>query len=530
MMFGTHTKSLFLWHSLLVCVLFLCLFIGLTGAHQSYGDEGVAEIPAWSTPQEWALEYDFDADGYTEAIVLHNGVITVTRFGELVFTSEDEPWRVDDFVFGDLDADGCQDFALLVWKRGNHGTSHPFWEEQDKEDWLQHIFVYTWQDGGFRQKWLGSEIGVDVEAITLTDDALLVLYERRGVVSTWRWNEWGFELLSVTAEGEFSEEIDEDSTLHDTESVQRVSILIAGDNIAHRGVLSSSYDYDKHTYNFEPVYEHVAEFVSTFDYAGIVQETPLTSHYDLVAGYPNFATPDKMADALVNTGFDAVFCATNHVNDQGQLALEDTLAYWETHYPEIEVLGIHSTPQDAQNIDYVEIKGIKLAFFNYTYGLNGYQLPKGLEYEVDLLDDLDKLLSDVSEATQNADAVVCVLHIGEEYQPEPSSEQKAIVEQLIDAGANIIVCSHSHVVGPYGRVKTPSGNEALVYYSLGNFMSNQTDPACQEGALATFNLEKTVNPDGTTETRISSYDQVPTICTFDNNYNTRVCLKDEYSS
>ena len=63
-------------------------------------------------------------------------------------------------------------------------------------------------------------------------------------------------------------------------------------------------------------------------------------------------------------------------------------------------------------------------------------------------------------------------------------------------GADVVIGTHPHVLQPVEWVQGADGHDALVYYSLGNFLSAQTDPACRLGAMARFTMVKT--PQGCT--------------------------------
>ena len=148
----------------------------------------------------------------------------------------------------------------------------------------------------------------------------------------------------------------------------------------------------------------------------------------------------------------------------------------------------------------------------------------GFEYEIDTLDDLDDLVKRVHSAETQADATVCFLHIGEEYASEPTARQREVVEQLVDAGADAVVCSHPHVIQPMEELRTQAGNTAIVYWSLGNFISNQTDPRTVLGAAASLRFER--QPDGAV--LLAQHEAIPLVCHFDEQ-GTWVCFLDEYT-
>ena len=76
----------------------------------------------------------------------------------------------------------------------------------------------------------------------------------------------------------------------------------------------------------------------------------------------SFATPQEVGDAIIKAGFDVVESATNHADDYGYDYLKSTLDFWSTNYPDIPVLGIHATQEDADTVKVKEVNGIKIAF------------------------------------------------------------------------------------------------------------------------------------------------------------------------
>ncbi len=327
--------------------------------------------------------------------------------------------------------------------------------------------------------------------------------------------------------------------------VQRVSLLVAGDNIAYQGIYEAAYDSESREFDFSGVYGPLSAYVSGFDVAAVCQETVLVADAAKRSGYPEFATPAAMADALAAAGFDVVASASNHVNDRGAGAIRETLEYWENGHPEVAVAGLHEDAAQAGAPCMVERGGIRLAFFNLTYGLNGHALPEGEEYLVDTLEDdkaavfegiralrddrAGRAATAALDGQPQADLVILMLHMGEEYASEPTEEQRRLVEEAIDAGADLVLCSHSHVVAPYGEVTTRAGNTGLVYWGFGNFVASQGNLACQVGGLATLDIEKATAPDGTAVTRIASFDLVPSVCHVDKDGSAQVFLLGDYT-
>lgn len=83
------------------------------------------------------------------------------------------------------------------------------------------------------------------------------------------------------------------------------------------------------------------------------------------------------------------------------------------------------------------------------------------------------VLTDIERAEEIADVVIVCPHWGTEYAPEPSSYQMQFAEQMTQAGADLIIGTHPHVVQPVTWIESENGNRSLVFYSLGNYVSSQ---------------------------------------------------------
>jgi len=297
-----------------------------------------------------------------------------------------------------------------------------------------------------------------------------------------------------------------------------LTITMVGDNLIHgpiyRGAKKGDY------YDFSPLFENVKDEIQESDFAIINQETIFVSNPNRYSSYPTFGTPTDMGQAIVEAGFDIVAHATNHTNDKGTSGINDTLTFWKENYPEINVLGIHSSENES-DIIYVEKNNIKIAFVNYTYGLNGLELPADKKYIVDVLGDKEEIANTLKEAKENSDILIPILHIGTEYVYKPSTYHKNYVDFFIDNGADIVLCAHPHVLEPYGMVTTENNNTALVYYSLGNFISNQHELPRMLGGMAKIKISKEND-----EVKIESYDLIPLVTHFENGYFTTYKLED----
>lgn len=332
-------------------------------------------------------------------------------------------------------------------------------------------------------------------------------------------------LISITAykyadkfNREVSAEVLEEIT---EEKVDKLTLRMVGDNLIHNTIYFAAKTNDG--YNFDMLFENIKEEVESADVSIINQETIFVKDPKRYSSYPTFGSPTSVGDGIAKAGFDVVAHATNHTLDKGTSGVVDTLSFWKENYPDIKILGIHGN-KDESDITYIEKNNIKLSFVNYTYGLNGMTLPKDKEYMIDLLNDDDKMKEDIKTAKENSDIMIAILHIGTEYVYNPSTYHKKYVDMCIDSGADIVLCAHPHVLEPYKMVTTKNGNTGLVYYSLGNFISNQREVPRLLGGMADIELIR--NEEGIVE--INKYDLIPLVTHYIDGYYTTYRL-DEYT-
>ncbi len=288
-----------------------------------------------------------------------------------------------------------------------------------------------------------------------------------------------FEARSSTAEIPF--EAPKDS------SVSEVSFFAVGDVLFH-GALFKECAKDSSLCHFDYVFEPWKKDIQAADIAVVNQETIFVPRSERYTSYPNFGSPEEVGLAELDAGFDLVTHATNHTIDRRAAAVDYTLSFWKEK--PVKALGIHPTREDRDSAFTLEKNGIRFGFVNFTYGLNGQKLPADRPYLVDVLDSADEWLFQIHRAEAAAEVTVAFLHFGTEYTDLPTQEAMRFAEKAIDAGADILVCAHPHVIEPFGVFTTKAGNRALVYWSLGNFVSNQQDISTNLGGVAKFTVRK----------------------------------------
>lgn len=277
------------------------------------------------------------------------------------------------------------------------------------------------------------------------------------------------------------------------DDIKDTTFIAVGDNLIHGAI----YYYNKQadgTYNFKDIYEHTNAYTKAADIAYINQETICAGTALGLSHYPSFNSPYEVLDAVSDAGFDWMAASSNHSLDAGIQGVMNQLDYMKKHYPDIKITGSHRSLEEANQTQVIKRNDTTFGVLGYTYGLNGYQLPKGKEYLIDLIDK-NKIKQDVEKLKKVSDVQIVSMHWGTEYSFEPNEEQKDLAQFLSDLGVDVIIGEHPHVIQPMNYITGKDGNKTLVIYSLGNFLSAQDDHENMLGGMArwTLSYDKTKN-------------------------------------
>lgn len=273
---------------------------------------------------------------------------------------------------------------------------------------------------------------------------------------------------------------------------KQVTLAAVGDIIAHETILNLAETDDG--YDFSSLFSLLKRDISSVDLAIANVETPLGG--GPYTGYPNFNTPDEMGLAVIDAGFDVALQASNHSMDAGTDGIRHSIRFWKNHADQILMVGMHDSREEADQIPLITVNGITFAILNYTYGLNGYELPYDEDYLVTLMnyDNEDYIREQVERASTMADFVIVCPHWGEENQVgDPTYDQEEWAKLFTEAGADLILGTHPHVIENIEWITADNGNKALCYYSLGNFVSNQQYTDLVLGGMAYLVIEQDEN-------------------------------------
>ena len=268
------------------------------------------------------------------------------------------------------------------------------------------------------------------------------------------------------------------------ESNHTVNLTFVGDAMQHAPQITAAQQADG-TYDYSPCFQYLEDDIRWADLAVVNLECPLGGKP--YTGYPCFSAPDSYAQQLRDVGFDLFLTANNHCLDRRDKGLIRTCHV-------LDSLGIPhiGTYPDQQTRDksiprIINVKGMKIAFLDYTYGTNG--IPIQGNVIVDFIDQ-QQIASDIALARERGAHAICVnLHWGIEYQLKPVASQRTLADWLVAQGVDLIIGGHPHVVEPMEmRYCKEFDKNVLLVYSMGNFISNQSDIDTRGGAMVKVSL------------------------------------------
>lgn len=338
----------------------------------------------------------------------------------------------------------------------------------------------------------------------------------------------------------------------------KLSIVCVGDVMSHEPQTRAQYDSVSNAYDYHNNFKYVKPYIEQADLALCNVETTFAGKP--YTGFPNFSSPEALADALKDAGFDVGMTANNHMADKGLDGILKTRQVLEE-----KGLSVTGSVQEKGDAPFVieDVKGIKVGIVAFTYetgsgqgavSINGSVVSDEIASRINsfnfntMEEDKAKIKSAMDKARKaGAQVLIVYYHWGEEYQREANKYQKELAQATADMGADIIFASHPHVLQETeyltanpskgtvsageapaqkaentdsdgkrtegsskkeasretdpekSKSKAASGKKVPVFYSMGNFISNQRtetlgNRATEQGLIARVDL--TYSEDG----------------------------------
>jgi len=256
-----------------------------------------------------------------------------------------------------------------------------------------------------------------------------------------------------------------------------VRLVFTGDIMVHDTQLAAAKLKGKDIWDFDYQFELAKLFLKGDAVVGNL-ETVLAGKERRHTGYPQFNSPDLLALTLRDAGFDTLLLANNHTFDRGSSGMRRTVELLRGHG--FQLAGLDITPPLL-----LELDGIRVGVVNATYGVNGeHPKAKGtVRVNVISKEFLEASIRDLR--LKGADCVEACLHWGDEYKPQPNETQKKQASWAVEAGADIVIGSHPHILQPVEFRK----DGRLIFWSMGNFVSGQRTLPRERTVIAAVDIE-----------------------------------------
>uniref|UniRef100_A0AAU2JZW0 CapA family protein n=1 Tax=Streptomyces sp. NBC_00049 TaxID=2903617 RepID=A0AAU2JZW0_9ACTN len=251
------------------------------------------------------------------------------------------------------------------------------------------------------------------------------------------------------------------------------TLVASGDVLPHTSVIQrAADDADGDGHDFRPMFSDVKPLVSAADLALCHMETIYGEEGGPFSGYPAFKSPPEVADALKDAGYDGCSTASNHTLDDGRDGLRRTLDRFDK--VGLKHAGSARTAAEAATATTYTAGSAKVAHLAYTYDTNGYPLPEGQPWAVNLMKQ-DKIIADARAARKaGADVVLVSLHWGTEWETEPDETQLSLGKALTASQTggrpeiDMILGTHAHIPQPYEKV-----NGTWIIYGMGDQVAGE---------------------------------------------------------
>lgn len=243
---------------------------------------------------------------------------------------------------------------------------------------------------------------------------------------------------------------------------QTVTLSAVGDILLDRGVAKQI-----QAHGTDYPFQLVAPQLQAADIAFGNLECPIAERGQKVVKPFVFKAPPGFAPCLNAGGFDILSCANNHTLDCGRVGLQETMAALRQR--NIQWCGAGETRNLAEKPAVLQVRGLKVAFVGFCEFV-----PEGVflndEKPSIALADENRVRAALQKARTQADILVASFHWGIEYQNRPSVRQKLLARVAAQAGADLVLGHHPHVLQGLEVLRGPQNRRCVVAYSLGNFL------------------------------------------------------------
>ncbi len=260
-----------------------------------------------------------------------------------------------------------------------------------------------------------------------------------------------------------------------------MSIIIGADCVPTKSNMSffCSGDMD------QVVDKDIIEILGRAEYRIFNLETPLCNSEDPIKKCgPNLMAPCACVNGYKSLGIDLLTLANNHILDQGEQGLKATIDVLSNN--KIEYVGVGKDEKQASNPHYFMHRRMKVGVYACAeHEFSNASVDKAGANSFDPLYSLDQ----IEEIKRLSEYVIVLYHGGKEHYRYPSPILQKTCRRIIEKGADLVVCQHSHCIGCCEHYQN-----GTIIYGQGNFLFDYCDDECwQTGLLICINNDYTIS-------------------------------------
>ncbi|MEX2415616.1 MAG: CapA family protein [Paenibacillaceae bacterium] len=243
------------------------------------------------------------------------------------------------------------------------------------------------------------------------------------------------------------------------EPSEQINLAFVGDIMlsanVERLLKKNGYDYP---------YLHIASILQEADIAAGNMENPITDQGEPADKSFVFRTSPEAVPEMVKSGFDIFNLANNHMLDYGLVGLQDTIRLLSE--AGLYGVGAGMNQEEAYQPVVIEKNGVRVAYLGLSKVVPdvSWKADKNIPGVAETYN-YTRPIKAIEAAKEMSDMVVVIVHWGIEGAIEPLITDKALAHRYIDAGADLVIGSHSHVLQ---GIESYKGK--WIAYSLGNFI------------------------------------------------------------
>lgn len=232
------------------------------------------------------------------------------------------------------------------------------------------------------------------------------------------------------------------------------------------------------------VYKELKTILNTADYRIFNLEVPLTNFETPISKCgPNLIAPISAINGIKQIPADLLTLANNHILDQGEQGLYSTIKVLEEN--NINYVGAGSNLNEAAQPYVLEKDEIRVGF--YACAEHEFTIATKNSPGANLFDPLESL-DHVRDLANKCDYLIVLYHGGKEHYRYPSPYLQKVCRKIVEKGADLVVCQHSHCIGAFEK-----HNGSTIVYGQGNFLFDNSNSEYWQTSLL---IKVTIDEEG----------------------------------